>query len=146
MEIVESMNPTSRKGRTVHVRQSPNLLAFGSLVILLSDYGDCSDVTTMFDHVSSPKIPAKISGVVRDFLKGCLTTRSCERLTAEKLGLPYHEVLRKLLLRPFVARPQSSKSASRTKMEVVRSLSHAGFYKSSVIVPRIPPRRHWVLR
>ncbi|KAM2725272.1 hypothetical protein EV1_027985 [Malus domestica] len=106
-----------------------------NLKSLLSDYGDCSDVTTMFDHVSSPKIPAKISGVVGDFLKSCLTTRSCERLTAENL-----------LLHPFVARPQPSKSASRTKMEAVRSLSHAGFYKSSVIVPRIPPRRHWVLR
>lgn len=52
---------------------------------------ELEDFHYMFDHVCTPKIPAEVSGVARDFLKSCLAMRSCERLTAEKL-----------LLHPFV--------------------------------------------
>ncbi|KAI5337660.1 hypothetical protein L3X38_016931 [Prunus dulcis] len=65
---------------------------------------ELEDFHCMFDHVCTPKIPAEVSCVARDFLKSCLAMRSCERLTAEKL-----------LLHPFVVRPKPSKEARHTK-------------------------------
>ncbi|KAM1310025.1 hypothetical protein ACFX13_006791 [Malus domestica] len=93
------------------------------------DYSDFDDRMTWFDHVSTPKIPAEITGTARDFLKSCLAVRPSRRLTAEEL-----------LFHSFVAQPQPSKPARCTKGKMARSsLCHAGYNKSSVVVPRIPP-------
>ncbi|CAL8133468.1 unnamed protein product [Prunus armeniaca] len=97
---------------------------------------ELEDFHYMFDHICTPKIPAEVSGVARDFLKSCLAMRSCERLTAEKL-----------LLHPFVVRPKPSKAARHTKGTVVCSSSgyadgskpSADCHASSAIVHRIPP-------